>query len=324
MTINGAIVILTQNTIERKIYLKNCLYFLFENFNSKFKYPIIILHEGDYYNKDKQEILSSVRINYRNLISFTEIDKTDFKVPDYIDENKLNKLVNLQIVPYWRNIKYRLMCNFWINHFTKYTKDYDYIMRLDDDSIIEEPINIDLFELLKNNDKVYLSNIVHIDCGLCNFRMKELFNKIFPNSSDKVDNLFIKTKIQKNSKVYTNVKKFIKELDNIDIDDDIELDMPIMFYNNFFITDINFWKRQDVKDVITEINKNGNIFYCRYGDAPLQTLIVNLLEPDKITRSVFKYSKRLQRECFIDSENNLHSYMPGDYNNSSCIFDKKK
>ena len=113
-------------------------------------------------------------------------------------------------------------------------------------------------------------------------------------------------------------------MDNIDIDDDIELDMPIMFYNNFFITDINFWKRQDVKDVITEIYKNGNIFYFRYGDAPLQTLIVNLLEPDKITRSVFKYSKRLQRECFIDSENNLHSYMPGDYNNSSCIFDKKK
>ena len=212
MTINGAIVILTQNTIERKIYLKNCLYFLFQNFNSKFKYPIIILHEGDYYNKDKQEILSSIRNNYRNLISFTEIDKTDFKVPDYIDENKLNKLVNLQIVPYWRNIKYRLMCNFWINHFTKYTKDYDYIMRLDDDSIIEEPINIDLFELLKNNDKVYLSNIVHIDCGLCNFRMKELFNKIFPNSSDKLDNLFIKTKIQKNTENTENQIKIQKIL----------------------------------------------------------------------------------------------------------------
>ena len=44
----SAILILTQNTIERKIYLKTSLYFLFRNFNARFKYPVIILHEGDY------------------------------------------------------------------------------------------------------------------------------------------------------------------------------------------------------------------------------------------------------------------------------------
>jgi hypothetical protein len=42
------IFILTQNTVERKVYLKTSLYFLFRNFNAKYKYPIIILHEGDY------------------------------------------------------------------------------------------------------------------------------------------------------------------------------------------------------------------------------------------------------------------------------------
>jgi len=48
--LKAAIYILTQNKLERKIYLKTCLYFLFKNFNAKFKYPVIILHEGDYDN----------------------------------------------------------------------------------------------------------------------------------------------------------------------------------------------------------------------------------------------------------------------------------
>ena len=98
--------------------------------------------------------------------------------------------------------------------------------------------------------------------------------------------------------------------------------MPLMYYNNFFITNTNFWKRDDVLKIIDEIDKSGNIFYYRYGDAPLQTLIVSLLEPEKITRTVFKYSKKLQRECFIDLNNNIHSYMPDNYNHSSCIINK--
>ena len=52
----SAILILTQNTIERKIYLKTSLYFLFRNFNARFKYPVIILHEGDYDNNSMNEI----------------------------------------------------------------------------------------------------------------------------------------------------------------------------------------------------------------------------------------------------------------------------
>jgi hypothetical protein len=35
MTIKAAIFILTQNTTERKVYLKTSLYFLFKNFNAK-------------------------------------------------------------------------------------------------------------------------------------------------------------------------------------------------------------------------------------------------------------------------------------------------
>ena len=325
MSINAAIFILTQNTIERKVYLKTSLYFLFRNFNKTYKYPIIIFHEGDYTNRDEKEIIEGIREEYRYLIKFKVINKEDFEIPEHIDKNKLTKSVNLQIVPYWRNIKYRLMCNFWFKNYIKYTENYDYIMRLDDDSFIEEPINEDLFKLLKDKDYIYLSNIVHIDCGICNFNMKELFIELYPDKKDIIDTLFIKSNISNNNIIFDKLKKLYYIINNNEYTrDEFELNMPIMYYNNFFITNVNFWKRDDVKNIINKIDKSGNIFYYRYGDAPLQTIIATLLEPEKITRTVFKYSKRMQRECFIDLNNNINSYMPKNYNSNSCIFENEK
>ena len=116
----SAILILTQNTIERKIYLKTTLYFLFKNFNAKYKYPVIILHEGDYDNIAINEISTSIRKDCRYLIEFKKIDSSDFEIPKYIDEDKMNRCIKSVPVPYWRNKNYRLMCNFWINNFIKY------------------------------------------------------------------------------------------------------------------------------------------------------------------------------------------------------------
>ena len=91
----SAILILTQNTIERKIYLKTSLYFLFRNFNARFKYPVIILHEGDYDIDSINEITISIRKDCRYLIDFVKIDDVDFHVPDYIDINKMNKCIHI-------------------------------------------------------------------------------------------------------------------------------------------------------------------------------------------------------------------------------------
>jgi alpha 1,2-mannosyltransferase len=329
MTIAKAgIFILTQNTIERKIYLKNCLYFLFKNFNKKYNYPVIILHEGDYDDNAQSEIKNSIRQNHRHVVTFKQIDKGDFDVPSHIDKERLEKVVELQPVPYWRNGRYRSMCYFWIKHFFKYTNDFDYVMRLDDDSIIEEPIVTDLFQTMVEKEYVYISNLLHVDCGICNYGMKEMFEKILPSAKSQLnDKMFIKSKIPKNTVIMDKFKELyrLNEGKNLEIEtfnDDIETEMPLMYYNNFFITDTRFWKREEVKYIIDAIDKHGGIFYYRYGDAPLHTIIVSLLEPRKTTRTVFKYSKRLQREVFVDNDGNFHSYMPKSYDHSSCITHK--
>jgi hypothetical protein len=55
-------------------------------------------------------------------------------------------------------------------------KGYDYVMRLDDDSIIEETIP-DIFNWMKDKNLIYSSNLLHVDCGICCYGMKDFFKK---------------------------------------------------------------------------------------------------------------------------------------------------
>jgi hypothetical protein len=325
MTTKSAIVILTQNTPEKRIYLKNCLYFLFKNFNEKYKYPVIILHEGDYTPTFQEEIIKGVRDESRSCIKFKELDKDDFKTPQHIDKDKMAKSLELQPVPYWRNESYRNMCNFWLKHFTKYVTEYDYVMRLDDDSIIEEKINSDLFEIMKERELNYISNIIHVDCGICNYEMKEFFDHYYMDKQDIIKDMFVYSKIDNNNKeIFDNFKKLYKIMNDKEYEkNEIDIKSPIMYYNNFFITRTAFWKSENTKKVIDEIDKTGNIYYYRWGDAPLHTIIATLADKEKVSKCAFKYSKRLQRESFKDSYGKYHSYMPASYDNTSCITYKK-
>ena len=318
--IKAAIFILTQNTIERKVYLKTSLYFLFKNFNAKYKYPVIILHEGDYTEDAKKEIYTGIRSECRHLVSFKTIDEDDFCIPPHIDIDKMNSIIDLHVVPYWRNQKYRSMCYFWLKNFYKYTKDYNYVMRIDDDSIIEEPIKYDLFELMSNKDYIYLSNIIHLDCSLCNYGMKEFFLKHYEDRAEKISELFMSHTLSSDSLHFNDFKKLYQKINNNEYEgDSVELNMPFMYYNNFNIIDVDIWNKPEIQDVVNKIDEQGYIFYCRWGDAPLQTIILSLYDSSRISKVNFKYSKRLQRESFKDDEGSLHSYMPNNYEHNSCV-----
>jgi len=324
---NAAIFYLTQNTPVRKTYLKTSLYFMFKNFNAEHKYPVIILHEGDFDSKSQDEILSGIRQSCRACVTFRALDPNDFKLPDHIDKDKLERCVNLKVVPYWRNITYRMMCRWWLVHFPKYTKGYDYVMRLDDDSLIEEPVP-DLFSWMNEKKLVYSSNLIHTDCGICCYGMKDFFRKNCPTKKDQLEKLFVNTQnIPVKAFQLMNFRSLLSITQSPDspMNETFNIEMPIMYYNNFFITRTSFWEREDVKNIIDKIDKNGSIFYFRWGDAPLQTLIVMLhAKESEISQSVFKYSKRLQREAFIDDDGNYQSYMPALYSETSCMTEQNK
>lgn len=324
---NSAIFYLTQNSDVRRTYLKTSLYFLFRNFNAKYKYPVIIFHEGDYDLKSQEDVLMSVRDSCRSLVSFQTLDKDDFEIPTHIDKERVRQIVALRPVPYWRNEKYRMMCRWWTVLFQKYAKNYDYVMRLDDDSFIEEPIHRDMFQSMKQGGFAYASNIIHNDCAMCSYGMKEFFEKQFPEKKQLMNELFVASKIPMRA-IQCHTFRSVMTI-NGDLKDpapeEITSWSPIIYYNNFFVMDMNFWRQEKVQSLVQSIDIQGSIFYYRWGDAPLHTLIVSLVAgPEKIERFKFKYSKRMQREAFKGDDGHLHCYMPAQYDQSSCMSEQVK
>ena len=322
---NAAIFYLTQNTDVRKTYLKTSLYFLFRHFNAEWKYPVIILHEGDYDTVSQEEILAGIRQSCRSCVTFRVLDKDDFTLPSHIDKKKMDMCIDLKVVPYWRTANYRMMCRWWLVHFPKYTTGYDYVIRLDDDSIIEESIP-DLFSWMNEKQLIYASNMLHTDCGICCYGMKDYFAKICPTKKEFLDQLFVKQELPTKAFQLFKFRSLlsITQKPDIKLEDKLILEQPIIFYNNFFITKTSFWKRSDVKAAIDKIDRNGSIFYFRWGDAPLQTLLVKLFANEsEVSQAVFKYSKRMQREAFKDDNGQFQSYIPALYTESSCMTETK-
>ena len=267
-----------------------------------------------------------IRGPYRNLVSFQALDAGDFELPAHIDKAKMDKCIAQQPVPYWRNAKYRMMCRWWIVHMPRYVSGYDYVMRLDDDSFIEEPIKEDLFKWAAAKDLVYASNLIHTDCGVCCYGMDEFFEKRFPQPEKQalLKDMFVKQDLCIRTVQYHPLRALLsitlpKPLP-ADLPATIKLAQPVMYYNNFHITRPAFWLREDVQETIREIDATGNIFYYRWGDSPLQSAIVLMhAKTEQVSRCKFKYSKRLQREAFYGDDKKYWSYMPAEYTESSCI-----
>jgi alpha 1,2-mannosyltransferase len=324
--LNAAIFYLTQNTEVRRTHLKTSLYFLFRHGNATHKYPVVILHEGDYDAKAQRDVLMSVRSSCRSLVTFRALDDGDFALPPHIDRAKMEHCIATRATPYWRNEKYRMMCRWWLVHFPKYAAGYDYVMRLDDDSIIEEPVP-DLFKWADQKALVYASNMLHVDCGICCYGMKEFFEKLYPHKKNELREAFMSQEIPMRAVDFHPFRTLLSITQNPlpEIPEKMRVHMPLMWYNNFFITKTSFWQRPDVQEAIRKIDENGSIFYFRWGDAPLQTLLVTLhAAPSEYNRAVFKYSKRMQREAFQGDDGEYHSYMPTHYEQSSCVIEDKK
>ena len=71
-------------------------------------------------------------------------------------------------------------------------------------------------------------------------------------------------------------------------------DYFVSYKNNFHVSRVKFWERDDVKKFLSEVDLTGNIYYKRWGDAPLHSITVQLFS-NKIKQVTFDYSKKKDR-----------------------------
>src|ERR1039458_3678496 len=135
-----AIVYLAQNTLRDTQYgrdsrslLEKSLDLLFKNYNDKFKHDVLIFHEGDFKEKDQNEIARG-----RKEIEFKEIH---FEVPSFL---RVEEIPKIWTDGYGSNfgMGHRHMIRFYAVRLFDILNElgYDWFFRMDDDSLLHSPI----------------------------------------------------------------------------------------------------------------------------------------------------------------------------------------
>jgi alpha 1,2-mannosyltransferase len=129
--------------------------------------------------------------------------------------------------------------------------EYDWFMRIDTDSFILEDINYNVFEYMVNKKKIYgyIGELPEWPpvCKDIDFWIEEFIHK---HNIPKTDFYNF---------VVSNGTYSFREV-----------------YNNFEITSKEYYNTPQVKFMIDEFNKSGNIYRLRWGDHLLKTLILSL------------------------------------------------
>ncbi|MEO7194988.1 MAG: hypothetical protein ABIZ05_09215 [Pseudonocardiaceae bacterium] len=292
----GVIVYLTRNTAERRAYLQTSLYFLFRNFNGRFQYPVHIFHEGDYDLASQELVKAGVRGGLGRLLQFRQVDPEDFRVPVELDEQTV--ALHASLVPVARGIRYRLMCRWWLVHLPRYVTEFEYYMRLDDDSVIEERLAADLFEVAARYDLDFASNLIHLEHPLNAFGLEDFVRAALPQVWPRVSNVFIH-RLGAPEMTGHQLSQLQRELPaplRSAARDQGTMSAPIMFYNNFQVCRTSLWSTPLAVQLVEALERHGGVLYFRWGDAPLQSILA-LAGPDyQVGRLVFPYSKRYERE----------------------------
>jgi hypothetical protein len=208
------------------------------NRERKYHYPLLIWHEGNIPVEHQLYILAH---EWNNDVRFIDISRI-FQLPPKIDERDLKED--------W-SVGYRLMCRFHFYYIWKYTKGFEYVMRLDEDCVLlsssEDPFGV-LSDLLGDFAAPSFTPESH-----------RLTNRTL---SAFVHNLPA-TRSSKTQPPYNHI-------------------FP---YTNCYVTRTAFWREPEVQNFLESVRQNLNSICLRWGDLPVLGVALNLFaDPGKVHR----------------------------------------
>lgn len=246
---------LPQNHREMMRFNK-ALWLLWENFNKHYNYPILIFHEPAF--------APQYRRRYRRMwpkqlnITFYEVEfamPKSFPTTEPVDELGLHP-TNRRAFP-----GYNHMIHFFFKDIFDHPaiRDLEYFWRLDHDSEIRSPVQLDLFKYMKNHGLRYgyrtiTTDALHVTDGLLGF-----FDQYRRDPSHiAVNGNTCAAVSQRNCLKVPATKEERREYP------------PLMYYNNFEIVHVPTWRSTAMRQLAEAVDKTDMIYWDRWGDAPLR------------------------------------------------------
>ncbi|PVU98721.1 hypothetical protein BB559_001327 [Furculomyces boomerangus] len=230
-----------------------------DRFNHKYTYPYIFLNNKPF-TKDFMDFISK---STNSNVTFAIIPKDHWEVPDPINIKNAQisqKQMAAKGIPYADSTSYRQMCRFNSGFFYKHPllADLEFYWRLEPDIDFYCDIDYDPFKMMKDNNKKYAFVIF----------LKEI--------RETVTSLWDHTlRFAKETKIQSNIFKMFSTEDG-------KYNM-CHFWSNFEIASLDFFRSEEYESYFNYLDKTGNFFYERWGDAPVHSLAAGLfLDKDEI------------------------------------------
>ena len=234
---------------------------LFNNFNKRYDYPLIIFHEGN---------ISPIHQNYieknscdQKLI-FVDI-QDEFTWPEEIKQIRDNRF----------NLGYRMMCRFHSYFIWEHLKEYEYVLRVDEDGFIEK-LDYNIFEHMIEKNLDYMT---------CRF-MEEyhsLTNNTLPQACEKLlDNWTVKD--------YNQNEKFW---------------IP---YTNLYTVKVSFFMQEKVQSFLKSLTMDPNFLMNRWGDAPVHGITLKAFgaKTNFIEDCIYEHGSH---KCTVENGRALNGYL---------------
>lgn len=131
---------------------------------------------------------------------------------------------------------------------------YKWMIRFDDDSKLLSTINYNLFDFMRDNKKVYGYRALSKECGETN--SFDIFATKYINSSNIVGR---------------SIQSYCDEIGSVG------------YYNNFYVSEISWWREGPVASFIDAFDNSNIIFTDRDNDLIFQTAAVKLfMDPERV------------------------------------------
>lgn len=246
---NGVIIYMSRMRDVPLLY--RSLVMLGTNFHAVKNYPIVVFHDDiDKVTQAKLRVEMHGALGFIPNLKFEELN---FVLPPEISTDPQKYLIPISEA--WMG--YRHMCRFHSGLIYREPRlaQYDYYMRLDSDSYLYSPIPYDPFAHMKSNALEYA--YMGTDDGEVPTVVEGLWEETV---------------------------KYI-ENNRLTVTPDIQEHIvdgkwsPRLFYTNFEMAKFSFFRSPEYMAYFDHLDSTGNIFYRRWGDAPIHWLGVKLLLP---------------------------------------------
>ncbi|PVU91828.1 hypothetical protein BB561_004187 [Smittium simulii] len=246
----AAIIVLSRNT-----EVQDILYSMrqFEDrFNRNYHYPYIFLNDKPFTTK----FMTLTSAATQSDVTYALIPKEHWDPPSFVDMNAV-KVAHRQFkkegVLYGDSMTYRQMIRFNSGFFYKHPllADLDYYWRLEPNVDFYCDISYDLFKEMKAQNKTYAFVIF----------LKEMRNTI--------PTLWV------NTLTYAKKYNVTSSLLRLFVDGSLDYNL-CHFWSNFEVASLKWLKSEQYESFFQHLDRTGNFYYERWGDAPVHSLAAGL------------------------------------------------